>query len=309
MSMRYKSYLKKALRAGAQGKTAGSAKELREAARDYNAAHPFEVPRENSSWTYEQRDIDGSACLVMRNKHADGSHALLYLYGSWMLEVPRDEFRICAQNIGIATQRDVWMPLYPLCTEEDVTVAEAAEMVLSTYSAMLDAYVPGNIAFYGFETGGQLALTVLGLNNARRSQLPMPQTVVAVSPAGCSADEREQHRMEQLGFSDLLVHPRLGQTLRGVMTQGREGFPEFLLSGRGIDCSGFPDTQIYYGTDECMSAKAELWDKQLAAAKVSYQINLARGMCHCYCRDIFFPESRQDYEEILTILTWQDPKR
>lgn len=275
-----------------------------------DAGLTFEEPKSSRDFEVERRAAsDGAAaCIVMRNRQArrGGKRALLYLYGGDLgaggaIGEPRREFVTYAQNVGIATGRDVWFALYPLDGEGGI--ADAADAVVGAYRAMLGEYDSGDIAFYGFAMGGLAALGALGRINETGADVPMPGQLVAVSPFACPADKGELRAMRGLDAKDVELSSALIEGMRAGLAAGRPDVPEYLLSFDGLDCTGFPPTAIYYGTYECLSAKAPLIERRLEAAGVDYQINLARGMCHNYCIDIRFPESRQDYEEILQILS------
>lgn len=264
----------------------------------------FETPKSTRDYEVSRVAVggigSGAACIVMRNRRARGKRALLYLYGGDMVSAPRSEFVTYASNIGVASERDVWFALYPLCGETGIV--EATDAVIETYRLMLEEYDAADIAFYGFSTGGLLALGALGRVNETKADVPMPGLLVTVSPFACPASKFELKAMRALDLEDIELSSDLIVSMRDVLAAGRNDVPEYLLSLEGLDCTGFPPTTIYYGTYECLSAKAPALGKALEAAGVDYQVNLARGMCHCYCTDLKFPEARQDYEEILQIL-------
>jgi len=263
----------------------------------------FETPKSTRDYEVSRVAVGnaGAACIVMRNRRARGKRALLYLYGGDMVSAPRDEYVTYASNIGVASERDVWFSLYPLC--DDASVMEVVDAVVETYRLMLEEYEAADIAFYGFSTGGLLALGTLGRINETGAGLPMPGVLVVVSPFACPSGKFELKAMRALDLEDVELSSDLISSMRDTLSAGRADVPEYLISLDGLDCSGFPPTAIYYGTYECLSAKAPALEKMLKAAGVDYQLNLARGMCHCYCTDLKFPEARQDYEEILQILS------
>lgn len=311
MSLRFERYKKKAILSGVKARTMLPLDEQLELAR--KAAESFELmlPKNSRDFTYEMIDVEGTVCIVMRNQKPmaakmhkklgdPGVRAILYVYGNGMLLPPEPDFIACAENIGIATQRDVWFPLYPTCL--DASVVDAVESLLAVYARMLESYDGRDIALYGVSSGAALCMSMLSCNNERKHSLAVPGNLIAISPLLGAYGKREREKMEYLEPVDMLLSYEYVKILPDILRNGREDVPEHMINGNGLDCTGFPETRIYLGTYELMSAKSDLLDRQLKDAGVEFEINRAEGMPPCYCMDIRFPEAREDYEEIINTL-------
>ena len=108
--------------------------------------------------------------------------------------------------------------------------------------------------------------------------------------------------MQSLNGKDIMLSAQYMKTIQPLLSHGNATVPRWMQSCEGADFSGFPETWIYYGTSEVLSAKAASYDKMLTNAGVRHHLKMAPGMPHCYCTTVFFPEARADYEETMQIL-------
>ncbi|MGI6221719.1 MAG: alpha/beta hydrolase [Coriobacteriales bacterium] len=311
MSLRFERYKKKTIQSGIKARMMLPLDEQLELARKAAASFQVMLPKDSRDFTYELVDVEGTVCIVMHNqkpmavkmqkKLGDPGHrAILYAYGNGMLMPPEKDFLICAQNIGIATQRDVWLPLYPTCL--DASVVDAVEALDAVHARMLDSYDGRDIAFYGVSSGASLLMSMLSINSGRKHPHAVPGKLIAISPLHGAYGKLEREKMEYLEPVDMHLSYEYVKILPDILRNGRDDVPEHMINGNGLDCTGFPETRIYLGTYELMSAKSALYEQQLKKEGVEFEVNCAEGMPHCYCMDIKFPEATEDYEEILATL-------
>lgn len=307
MSLRFEKYKKRAIKEGVKARTMLPLEEQVGLARQAMEGLQVVLPKNSRDFTYEMIDVGETPCMVMRNlkpmsrKFGDpGERAILYVYGNGMLLPPDKSFITYAQNIGIATQRDVWFPYYPTCIE--TSVVEAVEAVEAVYERMLESYDARDIALYGVSSGAALCMSMLSCNSGRKHPLPSPGHLIAISPLCGAYGKRERKEMEYLEPVDMLLSYEYVKILPDILRNGRDDVPEHMINGNGLDCASFPQTRIYFGTYEILKAKSELYERQLKDAGVEFEINCAEGMPHCYCMSIDFPEAGEDYEEILKAL-------
>ena len=311
MSLRFERYKKRVLKDGVKAHTMLPLDEQLELAREAAANLEVMLPKNSRDFVYELVDVGGTLCIVMRNQKPfaeklkkklgdPGERAILYVYGNGMLLPPDPDFITCAANIGIATQRDVWFPYYPTCL--DASVVDAVEAIDAVYARMLESYDGRDIALYGVSSGAALCMSMLSENSARKHSLAIPGVFIGISPLCGAYGKREREAMEYLDPVDMLLSYEYVKILPDILRNGRDDVPEHMINGNGLDCTGFPQTRIYYGTYELLAAKCELYERQLKDAGAEFEINRAEGMPHCYCMDIKFPEAEEDYEEILKVL-------
>lgn len=256
----------------------------------------------------EERRKEIFSCLRMnltgKMKHR---RALLYVAGVNLPQGAQKESVRFARDLGKQSSRDVWYPCYP--TMPDYSILDSVEMVLETYRQMLEEYRPDDIAFYGYSLGAMVAISTLGYNNSafiegrRKVRLPMPSMLLLVSPAAVPSDGSEWRQMKLLERKDIMMEADYVYMMRDVLCAGRPDVPRFMLSGDRLDTTDFPETYIWYGGDEILSAKKKTWVSDFEVIPDRLHIRTAPGMCHSYCIAVRFPEAQRDYREAVHILS------
>lgn len=236
-------------------------------------------------------------CLAICQKEKP-KRAVLCVYGGGLLLAPPRMFVGFAKKMAENTGADVWFPYYPLCDE--YTIRDSVRMLYEVYSAMRREYC--DVRWYGYSSGGALLLLLGAYLNEMKNQLPMPEKLVLISPGGIPSTEEEWKEMESLNDKDVMLSARYMKTIQPLLSHGRRDIPRWMQTCDGADLSGLPETWIYYGTSEVLSAKAGAYDELLTKAGVKHHLKMAPDMPHCYCTTVFFPEAREDYEETMRIL-------
>ena len=236
-------------------------------------------------------------CLAICHEKKPGQ-AILCVYGGGLLLSPPRMFVGFAKKMAANTGADVWFPYYPLCDE--YTIRDSVRMLYEVYTAMCREY--GDVRWYGYSSGGALLLLLGAYLNESKSPLPMPGKLVLVSPGGIPSTEEEWEKMQSLNGKDIMLSAQYMKTIQPLLSHGNAEIPQWMQSCEGADFTNFPETWIYYGTSEVLSAKAAAYDEMLTKAGVKHHIKMAADMPHCYCTTVFFPEAREDYEETMRIL-------
>ena len=239
-----------------------------------------------------------------RREHAEPGkrRAILCVYGGGLTLAPARMMVGYAKDLAARTGTDVWFPYYPLCT--DYSIRESVRMLHAVYEKMCAEYA--DVRWYGYSSGGAL-LTLLGAYlNELRSPLPRPRRLVLVSPGGVPVSADEWEHMEALDNGDFMLSVQYLRTLIPLLGQ-EDVVPPYMLTMEGADLSGLPETWVYYGTAEILSVKLPAYERALRAAGVKYHTRVAQGMPHCYCVTVYFPEAREDYEEIVGLLKEELP--
>ena len=236
-------------------------------------------------------------CLAICHKNKTGK-AVLCVYGGGLLLAPPRMFVGFAKKIAANTGADVWFPYYPLCDE--YTIRDSVRMLQEVYAAMCREYE--DVRWYGYSSGGALLLLLGAYLNENNNPLPMPEKLILISPGGIPSTEEEWEKMQSLNSKDIMLSAQYMKTIQPLLSHGNTTIPRWMQSCDGADFSGFPETWIYYGTSEVLSAKAAAYDEMLTKAGVKHHLKMAKDMPHCYCATVFFPEAREDYEETMRIL-------
>ena len=252
-------------------------------------------------------DMDGIAdesrlsadfhCLTICHKDKP-KRAVLCVYGGGLLLAPPRMFIGFAKKMAANPGADVWFPYYPLCDE--YTIRDSVRMLYEVYASMRREY--DDVRWYGYSSGGALLLLLGAYLNEIKSPLPMPEKLVLISPGGLPSTEEEWGKMQSLNGKDIMLSAQYMKTIQPLLSHGNATVPRWMQSCEGADLSNLPETWIYYGTSEVLSAKAAAYDKMLTSAGVRHHLKMAPGMPHCYCTTVFFPEAKADYEETMRIL-------
>ncbi|MBR4908845.1 MAG: alpha/beta hydrolase [Acidaminococcaceae bacterium] len=276
-----------------------------------NKLNRFFVPGDRkfvySDKTVHLEDMDGTAderrpsadfhCLSISHRDKP-KRAVLCVYGGGLLLAPPRMFIGFAKKMAANTGADVWFPYYPLCDE--YTIRDSVRMLYEVYASMRREY--DDVRWYGYSSGGALLLLLGSYLNEIKSPLPMPQRLVLISPGGIPSTEEEWEKMQSLNGKDIMLSAQYMKTIQPLLSHGNATVPRWMQSCEGADFSNLPETWIYYGTAEVLSAKAAAYDKMLTSAGVRHHLKMAPGMPHCYCTTVFFPEAKADYEETMRIL-------
>ena len=236
-------------------------------------------------------------CLAICHREKP-KRAVLCVYGGGLLLAPPRMFVGFAKKMAANTGADVWFPYYPLCDE--YTIRDSVRMLYEVYAKMCREYE--DVRWYGYSSGGALLLLLGAYLNDNRNPLPMPEKLVLISPGGVPATDEEWEKMQSLNGKDIMLSAQYMKTIQPLLSHGNKTVPRWMQSCDGADFSDFPETWIYYGTSEVLSAKAEAYDEMLTKAGVKHHLKMAKDMPHCYCTTVFFPEARADYEETMRIL-------
>ena len=241
--------------------------------------------------------IEDFHCLAICHKNKTGK-AVLCVYGGGLLLAPPRMFVGFAKKMAANTGADVWFPYYPLCDE--YTIRDSVRMLQEVYAVMCREYA--DVRWYGYSSGGALLLLLGAYLNEQNKPLPLPEKLVLISPGGIPSTEEEWEKMQSLNSKDIMLSAQYMKTIQPLLSHGNTTIPRWMQSCDGADFSGFPETWIYYGTSEVLSAKAAAYDEMLTKAGVKHHLKMAKDMPHCYCTTVFFPEAREDYEETMRIL-------
>jgi len=260
---------------------------------------PLKVPyKKMQGFDIETKGIDGTTCYVVRVKNSSPKKAVLYLFGGgYILPPDPGDIVLCGQ-IAENCDAEVWFPLYPMTPE--YSLAETLQSTLQVYRQMLKKYDAADIRFFGTSSGGGQAMSLCVYIRHENIDVPLPGRLVLQSPGlQVPPSESQKAEMERRRKADVMIPPGFFDAIAPVLATGDE---VYLLSPLLYDLTGFPETDVFYGTREVMIAY--LRDFQAACKKygVKLHTHIGRGMMHCWGAMEFVPEAKSVRQEYFAAL-------
>lgn len=263
-----------------------------------NRKRRFEI-KPDKTFEVEKIQICNRSVLVLHNR-TKTDKALLYFYGGGFTSEMSNLEKKAAVKYGKRSSRDVWIPRYPSCL--DVSVRETYKMALETYRRMLAVYEPENIAVIGFSAGADIGLGMFEYNNTTENPLPSPGLLILCSPACIPSTEKEMETIQKLEAVDIMIPASFMYSIKETMCHG-EDLPDYMTQLTTGDLSNMPDTHLYYGSDEILSAAAPLLVDAYEKYGSKCELHIGPGMFHCYPVMDIFPETKAAFDEIVGYLS------
>ncbi len=245
-----------------------------------------------------QEEIGGFPVLKMT--HKEKKKAVLYLIGGGMVKRPQKYVIKQALSMTKETDKDFYIPYYPLCT--DYEIGRAFTMVYETYKVMLERYAPEDITVFGTSAGASLAMGVVAYINHFKLDTPMPGQIIAMSVGTCPANEEERKAAYELDKIDLLLPAKYLDTSVETKLNKESKYPYFVLHTQTGDYTNCPKVYFIYGEDETLRALLPTFEKAMQKYNVPYEVKIGPGMFHCYPMFPFCKETKKAYKEILKLL-------
>ena len=250
------------------------------------------------SFNIETKSISGTTCYVISKKGSNPDRAILYLFGGgYILPPDPGDIILCGQMAENCNAK-VWFPLYPMAPEH--RLVETLQSSLEVYRDILKEYDASNVRFFGTSSGGGQAMSLCVYIRQEHSDVPLPGRLVLQSPGlQVPPSESQKKEMAKRSKDDVMIPPRFFDSIAPVLAKGEE---EYLLSPLLYDLTGFPETDVFYGTKEVMIAY--LKDFQEACGKYGVKLNthIGEGMMHCWGAMEFVPEARAVRKEYFQAL-------
>ena len=247
----------------------------------------------------EKKEVLGRQVLVIREE-GGSDRALLYLYGGGFTSEISGLEKRASVRFGHLSGRDVWIPRYPSCS--DVSVREIYAMALETYREMLKTYRAENIAVIGFSAGADIALGMFEYTTTRTDPLPAAKLLIASSPACEPISGEERARIRELSDRDIMISASFMDTVIPTMRHG-EDLPGYMTQFSTGDLPHMPETHIYYGSNEVLSAAADRLVEAFRRDGSQCELHIGEGLFHCYPAIDLFPETRAAFYEIVGYLS------
>ena len=276
--------------------------EREEALRRFEKEQETEVPY---AWLEKQvlvREtvIQGCRCVILSGKTGAADRAVLYLYGGAFLTGAKAlDFQLGAY-LAKNTGQDVWILLYPLFPKH--LIHESAEAVLEAMKRMAGHYDRHHITWFGFSSGASLCMYAWMMNRRESRCVPMPERMILNSPVlRVPVSEEEKRRMEAV--QDDLLPPVFfsEEGLCGMMVS-RDMAYSYLGDVLSFPLRYFPETDLFFGTNECLRIFLEEFEEKCAKEHISLHVQEGKGLWHCYGLDPRTPEGKAAWMEYISLL-------
>lgn len=257
---------------------------------------PLKVPYTKLKDEFEitEKRLGGVTCYVVKRKDTAPKIGVLYLFGGGYILPPDSGDLILCGQIAKNCNAQVWFPVYPMAPEH--RIVETLSSTLDVYKDILHSHSSDNTRIFGTSSGGGQALSLCAYMKHEQVDIPMPGKLVLQSPGvQVPPSDEQKRRMEQLKKYDVMIPPVFFEQIAPVLATGAE---EYLLSPILEDMTGFPSTDVFYGTHEVMYAYLEDMKKAYEKYGVELNVHIGKGMMHCWGAMEFVPEAkavRQEY--------------
>ena len=202
---------------------------------------------------------------------------ILYFHGgSFVLGSPATALPLTA-NLVVRTGVPAISLDYRLAPEHPFPAA--IDDGLSAYRALLDAgHLPSSIAFAGDSAGGGLTITTALA--ARAAGLPMPSSIVALSP-GLDANRTGESMRTRAAADPLLTREGMAHT--GAMYLAGQNPNQPLLSPAVLaDLTGFPPILLQVGTNELLLDDSTRLATRARSAGVDVILDITADVPHVF---------------------------
>ena len=267
---------------------------------DKEQKKPLKIPFKKLKPKFEimKKDISGTTCYVVRPRGSKPEKAVLYLFGGGYILPPDPGDIVLCSEIAENCSAEVWFPLYPMAPGHKLV--ETLESSLQVYQEMLKRFRPGDLRFFGTSSGGGQALSLCMLIRHKHNDIPLPGRLVLQSPGlQVPPDEEQKKKMEQRKDRDVMIPPVFFDNIAPVLAEGEDAY---LLSPILDDLTGYPETDIFYGTEEVMIAYLDDFKAACEKYGVKLHVHIGEGMMHCWGAMSFVPEAKAVRREYFAAL-------
>lgn len=260
---------------------------------------PLKIPyKKMSDFDIETKMIGGTTCYVIGKKGAKPDKAVLYLFGGGYILPPDPGDIILCGQIAQHCNAKVWFPLYPMAPGH--RLVETLQSSFKIYQDILSGYDSQNVRFFGTSSGGGQAMSLCVYIKSKFPVVPLPGKLVLQSPGlQVPPSEKQKIEMNRRKDSDVMIPPRFFDNIAPVLATGDDAY---LLSPLLYDLTGFPETDVFYGTREVMIAYLEDFKSVCKKYGVKLNVHIGQDMMHCWGAMEFMPEARAVRQEYFKAL-------
>ena len=284
------------------GRPAGCADELLERARKYNAKNRFIKPADTKAiYRVEKVRGDRDLLIVRSNRRSDNANcAVLFIFGAGgTMNAWKPHLRM-VRKIVDQTGAEVFMPLYPLCT--DAPVSAAVETAYVTYKRILNDYSPKKIVITGDSSGGAFCLALVSMLNHLNEGTTMPKLAILHSPSGVPHNKDAWERMKEQSKKDSPGILSMVEFFPEICEHG-EKVPDYMIHPALGDYRNAPETYVYYSADETLASLGRDLENAYSDAGSIIHVHYEPGMIHCYSTYPAFKESKIACNEWMSLIS------
>ena len=303
MSPKYEILKKLVILSGLKNRGKMSAEEIIAFKKKQNAKAKIPVLKD-PEFTIRKGSVMGSDVICM--KHQSGTKkTLLYVIGGGMVRHPMPSELRSALKLAKETGLNVYVPYYPLCTDYPLT--KAYEMIFALYLKLLKRYGAENISILGTSSGGNLALGLVPYIKENAPEVPMPDSIMVLSPGVCPASEEEERRVRELDKKDIIISGDYLTTVEEILRHGSDNVHDYMIHLQNADFTGCPKVTFIYGSDEVLYAMAPTFEESMKRCGAEYEMIVGRGMFHCYPVYPLVKEAKDGWRQMTDLLReWKE---
>ncbi|WP_404405274.1 alpha/beta hydrolase [Pelagibacterium halotolerans] len=206
---------------------------------------------------------------------SEPSRLVIYYHGGgFMIGSPRSH-RVIASNLARTSGATVLSVGYRLAPEHPAPTAHEDAFVAYGW-ALKKGFVPSAIALSGDSAGGNLALATA--IRARDAGLPLPSSIVLMSPALDLADEMESHRT--VTDAPLLTLELMGLFNAIYVGDGDRRSPA--VTPFHSEMSGLPPILVHVGSWEILRDDSVVIVERIKAVGGNAELKVWDGMVHSW---------------------------
>ncbi|MCR4673753.1 MAG: alpha/beta hydrolase [Lachnospiraceae bacterium] len=254
-----------------------------------NLSHP------DITVTVEQ--FQGEDVVYFRHKKPS-EFACLFLIGGGMVKYPRPDSIKKALQIAIETGRDMIVPYYPLCIENDI--ATVYDWIYDLYKKVIDEYAANKLMVTGSSSGGNLALGLIAHINAKQEGLAYPQKIYTSSPGECLGSDQVRQRAKELDAYDVAISASFMEMAEHIMRKSNNQIPDYMFYLEKGDFHGLPEVYLCYGSHEVLYAAYEPIKAALERDGVKVIAEIGEEMYHCYPFIPLCKEAREGWKRMIS---------
>lgn len=235
----------------------------------------------------QKHELDGRLLFEIQPKSGKNENIILFIHGGGGTMCPTPLHYRFASKLVKNTGATLYFPFYPLGPE--AAIDESIAWLDKVYAEILKKHSHENITVIGDSAGAALSVSL-----CRRAD-KKPKGLVLISPA--TGIERTDGKMLEMEKQDIIL------SVKTVELTKKYWIKDAPLNGAdfntaGVDYSGFPPIQLYYGTAELFYPYiGELADK-IKSYGVDVEMIEGKGLCHDWVLIGIIPEGRHALDKI-----------
>ncbi|MCR5545609.1 MAG: alpha/beta hydrolase [Lachnospiraceae bacterium] len=233
-------------------------------------------------------------CFHHRNP---SEYACLFLIGGGMVKYPRPASIKKALQIAVETGRDMIVPYYPLCIENDISVVY--DWIYDLYKKIIEVYSADKVMVTGSSSGGNLALGLIAHINKKKEKLPYPQKIYVSSPGECLGSGEVRQKAKELDAYDVAISAGFMEMAEHFMRKNKTNLPDYMFYLEQGDFHGLSEVYLCYGSHEVLYSAYEPIKGALERDGVKVIAEIGEEMYHCYPFIPLCKEAKEGWERMI----------